>query len=53
MIEDALWITIRVIEKYQKECPEIYGHMKTEHDDLKEHVQLVLNSFEANARKTA
>ena len=53
MIEDALWITIQVIEKFQKEYPDSYNHQKAQLNDLKEHIHLVLNSLESQARKTA
>jgi hypothetical protein len=53
MIEDALWITIQVIEKYQKEHPDSYNHQKAQLDDLKEHIHLVLNSLESHTRNTA
>jgi hypothetical protein len=46
MIEDSLWITIRVIEEHQKNCPEIYGHMKTDLDVLKEQMREVLKELD-------
>ena len=46
MIEDALWITILVIDRHQQECPDIYQHMKDDLDTLKQQMKNVLKRMD-------
>ena len=46
MIKTALFHTIRLIDDYQNHCPEDYGNVEAELNDLKNQMQTVMKLLE-------